>query len=131
MIKDLAGLGLFLFDKTLDMLYAFINSAHAQMITHAQKVAKLETRLITCENSLLVIDNTMSQRQNAEDILKDKLEDLENRKRCINLHCVGVPEDIVGDSLIQFLVKDLLKALQHDLPKGPLIIEKAHQIGPS
>lgn len=130
MAQEVSRILLPLFDKRLDALHSSINSALAQITTNAQKIADLETRMVACESSITEVDTAVSQRQNAEIILRDKLEDLENRERRNNLRFIGIPEEFTGDSLLQVLVKDIPSALQMDLTPDPLMIERAHRIGP-
>lgn len=83
--------------STLDFLHASVNSAKAQLNINAQKSADLETRMTTWENNVADLDNSPSQRQNRDIILKDKLEDLKNRG---NYLCfIGIPEHIGDDQL--------------------------------
>lgn len=109
--QEVSRLLLPLFDKRLDMLHASINSALAQITTNAQKIVDLETRVVACESSATTVEYAMSHHQNANIILSDKLEDLENRERRNKLRFIGVSEEVTGDNRIHYLVADLPSAL--------------------
>lgn len=75
--------------------------------------------MVAWETSITAVDNTMSQRPNANITLGDKLEDLENRERRNNLRFIRIPKEVVGDNLIQFLVTDLPFAFRSTYRQTP------------
>lgn len=76
------------------MLHATSNSELALIITKAWKTADLETQVATSEHTLTEMDHPLSQRQNAEIILRNNLEDLNNRDWFNKLFFVGIPESV-------------------------------------
>lgn len=119
-----------LFDKRLEILHTSINSALTQITNNTQRIGELETRVQETEQSVTNMSTSIQQLQSLETELRNKIEDLENRHRRNNLRFVGIPERIGNDQLMDYLTKEIPKALHLDLPEEPTMIERAHRLGP-
>lgn len=98
--------------------------------SNSEKIVEFESRTSSIEQDLQCLDPTSAQNHSAMEVLREKLDDLENREQRNNLQFVGIPESISPDALPAYLSINLPKALNLQLPPDPLLFERAHHLGP-
>ena len=84
---------------------------------HSDRIEAIET---TC--TALLAENER---------LKNKVEDLESRSRRSNLRVLGIPEHFEGPDTVKFMTVFFFeKVLGKEFFPHPLIISRAHRVGP-
>lgn len=105
--------------------------------THAteRKIADIATRISEVEEQLCFLEDAHQKQvvnplasSTEVEILREKVDDMENRERRNNLRFLGFAESCEGNDIVVFLQATLSSILNVDFPGG-LDVERAHPIG--
>lgn len=99
----------------------------SEVQSHAGRLSELEQRVSALEDDNATLGATVNTLAHDNTLIRDKLEDLENRSRRNNLRMVGLSEDIPQ--------RDLQHICEVDLPKSLGLshacrVERVHRLGP-
>ncbi|XP_030077984.1 P2X purinoceptor 5-like [Microcaecilia unicolor] len=117
-------------DKKLQGLDSKLAGLQSNMTQLTQDMAGFQQRTGALEDQVTAMEQRYGKLLKTVETQAEKIEDLENRSRRNNLRFVGLPEDIGERELRPFLEKWLVKELKLQSEMGPLIIERAHRVGP-
>lgn len=107
-------------------LAASLHQLHETVGQHEVCLVDLRQRCAALEEENSKSNLAIQEIQNHNIILRDRLEDLENRSRRNNLRLLGLPEGVKAQALKEICKLDLPKALGLD---GKHKVERAHRIG--
>lgn len=101
-----------------------------------RRIADIVSRITEVEDRLCFLEDAREKQEanptasSAEvEILRQKIDDMENRERRNNLRFLGFAESCEGSDMVAFLKATLPTLLNIDFPNG-LEIERAHRLGP-
>lgn len=94
---------------------------------HEKRICGIETTLDQSEQRLSLVEAKLATVQTENAWLKDKVDDLENRSRRLNLRVVGIPERMEGSSPVASMThffedlfgKDFFPVPPHSRPCPP------------
>lgn len=118
------------FSSKADEVVAAMNEMQKKLSDCVGRVAQTEKRISNVEDEHVVMGTTISRLEKENKELMDKLVDLETRSRRNNLRLVGVPEGEEGADTCGFLENWITDVLELNTSRSPLVIERAHRIGP-
>lgn len=123
--EDMASL----IKTSLAPIQASIANFHEMVDTLGRRVAAVETTAGDNFDALFKAEKAINELQTLNAALVDRIDDLENRSRRVNLHIINVPEDseTKGDSDMMTFVSTLLKDKMGNLFTSPPELERAHR----
>uniref|UniRef100_A0A8C7XN71 L1 transposable element RRM domain-containing protein n=1 Tax=Oryzias sinensis TaxID=183150 RepID=A0A8C7XN71_9TELE len=89
-----------------------------------------EERVSAVEDECCVLKGKVEDLEKRNKALEDKLVDMETRSRLNNIRVVGLPEGAEGPDPCSFLENWLADALDMGPLRAPLVLERAHRVGP-
>lgn len=114
------------FDRVLKAL----EDTRKEMSECAERLSQAEVRLSAVEDQQVDSRVLIESLQRRNKSLEDKVIDMEMRSRLNNLRLVGLPESSEGADMCGFLENWLPDALDLSPMRQPLVLERAHRIGP-
>lgn len=97
---------------------------------HDQRLREVEDGLNEYSDRMVNVENSMDALRKENILLKEKLDDLENRSRRSNLRVVGIPESLEGSDPVKFMTEFFTEVLGKDFFPSPLVLSRAHRVGP-
>lgn len=119
------------FSSKADEVVAAMNEMQKKLSDCVGRVEQTEKRISNVEDEHVVMGTTVSRLEKENKALMDKVVDLETRSRRNNLRLVGVPEGDEGADTCGFLENWITDVLELNTSRSPLVIERAHRIGPT
>lgn len=116
-------------DKKLEEIRKTTNATEKKIADIASRIAKMEDRLCFLEDAHQKQETNPSASSAEVEIMRQRIDDMENRERRNNLRFLGFAESCEGNDMVAFLKATLPTLLGIDFPKG-LEIERAHRLGP-
>lgn len=113
--------------QSADMLEA-INSIRGDLLSHSRRIGETEERISQTEEDVTALQQKVKQLEGTTEILRNKIQEQEDRARRSNLRLVGLPEKTEGPDMCSFLENWLPKVLGDTLTPTP-VIERAHRVG--
>lgn len=113
--------------QSADMLEA-INSIKGDLLSHSRKICEKEEGISQREEDVTALQEKVKQLEGTTEILRNKIQEQEDRARRSNLRQVGLPKKIEGPDMCSFLENRLPKVLGDTLTFTP-VIKRAHQVG--
>lgn len=98
---------------------------------HDERLREVEDGLNDYSDRLVNVETAMDALRRENVSLKEKLDDLENRSRRSNVRVVGIPEKMEGSDPIKFITDFFEEVLGKDFFTSPLVISRAHRVGPN
>uniref|UniRef100_A0A087X3W3 L1 transposable element RRM domain-containing protein n=1 Tax=Poecilia formosa TaxID=48698 RepID=A0A087X3W3_POEFO len=115
-------------DKKLEEIRNTTTATERRIADIVSRIAEMEDHLCFLEDAREKQEaNPMASSAEVE-ILRQKLDDMENRERRNNLRFLGFTESCEGSDLVAFLKPTLPTLLNINFPKG-LEIDRAHRLG--
>ena len=102
------------------------NYIRGSLSTLNEHVAQLEQRVGANEDNLDVLSTSVKQLEKSNSYMLDKVEDLENRRRTLNLCFVGIHESAESRDVLGFMAHLIPQLLGNDNFTTPVAIERAH-----
>lgn len=118
------------FSGRFDGVLKAIEETRKEVTECEERVLRAEGRLTGVEmeqGELKMLIETLQKRNKR---LEDQTVDLEMRSRLNNLRLVGVPENAEGPDMCGFLESWIPDALELNPMRQPLVLERAHRVGP-
>uniref|UniRef100_A0A3P9PX26 L1 transposable element RRM domain-containing protein n=1 Tax=Poecilia reticulata TaxID=8081 RepID=A0A3P9PX26_POERE len=97
----------------------------------AKRLTQAEEHLSTVEDEQLPLINNVTSLEETKKRLEEKMVDMEIRSRLNNLRLVNLPEGAEGSDACEFLESWLPEVLEQCALRNPLILERAHRVGPN
>ncbi|KAE8278059.1 hypothetical protein D5F01_LYC23874 [Larimichthys crocea] len=116
------------FTKQSNEMLDAINGIKADVVSHSRRIGETEERISQAEEDLTTLQQKVGQLEGTVEILRNKIQEQEDRGRRSNLRLIGLPEKTEGPDMCSFLENWLPKALSDDLASTP-VIERAHRVG--
>lgn len=117
-------------DIALCPLNSTLNQVKSLYESHEERICGIETTLDQSEQRLSVVEAKLATVQSENAWLKDKVDDLENRSRRLNLRVVGIPERVEGSNPVAFMTHFFEELFGKDFFQTPLVLASAHRLGP-
>ncbi|KAE8278203.1 hypothetical protein D5F01_LYC23720 [Larimichthys crocea] len=105
-----------------------INGIKAEVLSHSRRIGETEERISQAEEDLTTLQQKVGQLEETVEILRNKIQEQEDRGRRSNLRLIGLPEKTEGSDMCSFLENWLPKVFGDDLASTP-VIERAHRVG--
>ncbi|KAL2092687.1 hypothetical protein ACEWY4_012485 [Coilia grayii] len=116
-----------LITTSLAPIQASLANFHEMVKTLEQRVTAVETTVGANFDALFKAEKAISELQTLNAALADRIDDLENRSRRVNLRIINVPEDSEPKGDIVAFVSALLKDNMGNLFTSPPELERAHR----
>uniref|UniRef100_A0A3P9LNL4 L1 transposable element RRM domain-containing protein n=1 Tax=Oryzias latipes TaxID=8090 RepID=A0A3P9LNL4_ORYLA len=116
-------------DKLNDILKA-AEETTKQLADCTSRIGEAEERVSAVEDECCVLKGKVEDLEKRNKALEDKLVDMETRSRLNNIRVVGLPEGAEGPDPCSFLENWLADALDMGPLRSPLVLERAHRVGP-
>lgn len=113
--------------QSADMLEA-INCIKGDLLSHSRRTGETEERISQREEDVTALQQKVKQLEGTTEILRNKIQEQEDRARRSNLRLVGLPEKTECPDICSFLENWLPKVLGDTLTFTP-VIERAHRGG--
>lgn len=114
----------------LDGVLKAIEETRKEVTDCAERVTEMEGRLSGVELEHADLKTLVENLQRRNKYLEEKNIDMEMRSRLNNLRLVGVPEGAEGPDMCGFLESWLPDTLELNPLRNPLVLERAHRVGP-
>ncbi|OCT80128.1 hypothetical protein XELAEV_18026937mg [Xenopus laevis] len=116
--------------KAIDKLQIKITNISEKLSTHDKLFGELQDMVSQLQDDRIDSSSRLDSLEKQNQVLKLKLDDLENRSRRNNLGFINMPESFQNDSLNTLISKTI--PLKHGLPQEcqSFEIERLHRIGP-
>ncbi|KAI2646140.1 LINE-1 type transposase domain-containing protein 1 [Labeo rohita] len=118
------------FTGRFDGVLKAIEETRKEVTECTERMAGAEVRLSNVEDEQVDLKTVVESLQTRNKHLEDKVVDMETRLRLNNLRLVGLPENSEGFDMCGFLESWLPDALELNPMRHPLVLERAHRIGP-
>ncbi|MGH0163407.1 UNVERIFIED_CONTAM: hypothetical protein FKN15_045156 [Acipenser sinensis] len=103
-----------------------VSEVQSAITVLTDRVGEAEGRIVKMEERTDSFAETLQTTLRQLEMVKQRVENLDNRGWHNNLRILGIPEDAEGNNMIQFLQNEIPKMLKHAF-EGPLEIERAHR----
>lgn len=113
-------------ERKLNAIQLATQAVEAKLAEIATRMNNVESRIDFLEDANRALEANPPATQSEVEILRQKLDDLENRSRRNNLRFVGFPEGCEGSDALAFLRKVIPQMLNIDF-QGVLEIDRAHR----
>lgn len=113
--------------QSADMLGA-VKSIKEELLSQSSRISEAEKRISNAEDDVTILQQKVKQLEGTTEMLRNKIQDQEDRARRSNLRLVGLPEKTEGPDMCSFLENWLPKLLGNTLTPTP-VIERAHRVG--
>lgn len=113
-----------------DNVLKAIEDTRKEVTECTERLSQAEVRLSTVEDEQVDLKAVAESLQRGTKLLEKKMIDLEMRSRLNNLRLVGIPENSEGSDMCGFLENWLPDALDLNPLRSPLVLERAHRVGP-
>lgn len=113
--------------QSADMLEA-INGIKGDLLSQSRRIGETEERISHAEEDVTTLQQKVKQLEGTTEMLRNKIQDQEDRARRSNLRLIGLPEKTEGPDMCSFLENWLPKLLGDTLTPSP-VIERAHRVG--
>ena len=100
------------FDSKVDPILSSLNDIRGSLSTLNEHVAELEQRVGANEDNRDTLSSSVKQLEKSNSYLFDKVEDLENRSRALNLRFFGIPESTEGRDVLGFMARLIPQLLE-------------------
>lgn len=112
-------------------VYTSLEQVKSYYELHDVRIREVEDGLNDHSDRLVSAETAIAALQSENTLLKMKLDDLENRSRRSNLRVVGIPEKMEGSDPVKFITEFFEEVLGADFFPRPLMLSRAHRIGPT
>lgn len=116
------------FDAKLDPIATKINSIENSLSTLNEHVTHLEQRVGATEDNLNEYSGRIKRLEKDNAYLLNKVDELENRSRSLNLRFIGVSESTEGRDTLGFMAGLIQQLLGLDNFPSPPTLERAHRV---
>lgn len=113
-------------DTKLNAIQSATRAVEAKLSDIATRLSDVESRIDFLEDANKTLEENPPATKSEVELLRQKLDDLENRNRRNNLRFVGFPEGCEGQDAATFLSDAIPQLLNIDFPRG-LDIDRAHR----
>ena len=113
--------------QSADMMGA-VNSIKGELLSQSRRIGETEKRISHAEEDVTILQQKVKQLEGTTEMLRNKIQDQEDRARRSNLRLIGLPEKTEGPDMCSFLENWLPKLLGDTLTPTP-VIERAHRVG--
>ena len=113
-------------EHKLNAIQSATRAVEAKLSDIATRLNNVESRIDFLEDANQALETNPPTTQSEVEILRQKLDDFENRSRRNNLHFVGLPEGCEGPDTLAFLRKVIPQMLNIGF-QGDLEIDRAHR----
>lgn len=118
------------FSTRLDGILTAVEEIRKELVDCTERITETETRLSTVEDGQAKLQETVQSLEKRNKALEDKVIDLETRSRLNNLRLVNLPEGAEVPDPCSFLEGWLPEALDLAPLRCPIVLERAHRVGP-
>lgn len=118
------------FTGRFDGVLKAIEETRKDLSECTERMAEAEVRLSNVEDGQVDLKAVVESLQKRNKHLEDKVVDMETRSRLNNLRLVGLPENCEGSDMCRVLESWLPDALELNPMRHPLVLERAHRVGP-
>lgn len=118
------------FTGRFDGVLKAIEETRKEILDCTERLTQAEVRLSTAEDEQVNLKSAVERLEKRNKYLEDKVIDAETRSRLNNLRAVGLPEGSEGHDMCAFLENWLPEALDLTHMRAPLVLERAHRVGP-
>ncbi|KAE8278044.1 LINE-1 retrotransposable element ORF1 protein [Larimichthys crocea] len=118
------------FSTRLDGFLTAVEEIKKELVDCTEKIKEAETRLSTEEDEQTKLKETVQTLDKRKTSLEDKVIDLETRSRLSNIRLVNLPEGAEVPDPCSFLEGWLPEALDLTPLRCPILLERAHRVGP-
>lgn len=94
---------------------------------HEKRLTEAEQRIVTLEDASDPVKTKVEVLEKTVDFLTERLDEMENRSRRMNIRILGVPEDVEGTNPTRFFERWLPEVLQIKTKNGRIKLESAHR----
>lgn len=114
-------------NSKVDPIQTGLANIQTSLYTLGSQVELIEGRISTNESNIDDLTERVKALEAANTLLREKMDDQENRLRRSNLRVVGIPESAEGADMIQFMSQLIPSLLgRENFPSSP-VIERAHR----
>ena len=118
-------------DTALAPLKSTLSEISSLYESHEERICGIEATLDQSEQRLVQVEAKLNTVQTENAWLKEKVDDLENRSRRLNLRVVGIPERVEGSNPVAFMTHFFEEIFGKDFFPTPLLLARAHRLGPA
>ena len=115
------------FRSSFESLDSKLDHINSTVSDHGVRILSLEEDGATIEHRLTQLENSYQALQKENDMVKDKLADLEGRSRRNNIRIIGLPENFGGPRPSVFFSELLVEVFGQDTLTSPPEIDRAHR----
>ncbi|CAL1600561.1 unnamed protein product [Knipowitschia caucasica] len=115
-------------DKKLEEIRITTCATESKLVDIASRISNVEGRLGFLEDAQERLEANPPATSKEVEVLREKLDDVENRERRCNLRFVGFPESCENNDAVAFLEGIIPTLFDIDFAKG-LEIDRAHRLG--
>uniref|UniRef100_A0A667XSU8 L1 transposable element RRM domain-containing protein n=1 Tax=Myripristis murdjan TaxID=586833 RepID=A0A667XSU8_9TELE len=113
-------------ESKLNAIQSATRAVESMLTNIGERLSNAESRLDFLEDAHKALEATPPATKSEVEMLRQKVDDLENRSRRNNLRFVGFPEGSEGRDAAAFLREVIPQLLETDFPVGPEI-DRAHR----
>lgn len=115
------------FRSSFESLNSKLDHINSTISDHGVRISSLEEDRATIDHRLTQLEDSYQTLQKENDMLKDRLADLEGRSRRSNIRIIGLPENFGGPRPTIFFSELLVEVLGHATLSSPPGIDRAHR----
>lgn len=118
------------FSVRLDGILSAVEETKKELADCVERIVQAELRVSTVEDGHTELQKSVHTLKERNKALEEKVVDMETRSRLNNLRLVGLPEGAEGPDPCLFLEAWIPEALDMPPLRSPIVMERAHRIGP-
>ncbi|KAK7882515.1 hypothetical protein WMY93_028689 [Mugilogobius chulae] len=118
------------FTGRCDEILKAVDEAKTEISNCTERIAQAETRISTVEDDYATLADMVEKLEKRNKALESKVVDMETRSRLNNVRLVNMPEGAESNDPCSFLESWLPDALDMAPLRTPIVLERAHRIGP-
>lgn len=115
------------FKSSFESLASTLDSIQSTINDHGERIDSIEVNATLVDQRLQQLEGAYTALQKDNDLLKQKVADLEGRSRRQNIRIIGLPESIEGPRPSAFFSQLLIDVLGPEVLTSPPEIDRAHR----
>lgn len=115
------------FKSSFESLASTLDSIQSTINDHGERIDSIEVNATSVDQRLQQLEGAYTALQKDNDLLKQKVADLEGRSRRQNIRIIGLPESIEGPRPSAFFSQLLIDVLGPEVLTSPPEIDRAHR----
>lgn len=115
-------------ERIVNKLSAQLSANRASIEENQDSIQQLETSVTDIQERLELLEAKCAVLEKDNEVLREKVDDLENRSRRNNVRIIGLPEKVEGKQPTAFVDTLLREVFGQETFPTPMIAERAHRI---